>query len=62
MDSLVRQVLHEYDSRIASERELAEQLSEAEFGRRVNEFLLPIGPQTGEFLNILIKAANCRHL
>jgi predicted O-methyltransferase YrrM len=51
-------VLREYDARIAQERALAEHLGEAEFIRRVNEFLLPIGPESGQCLNILIKAAN----
>jgi predicted O-methyltransferase YrrM len=55
-------VLREYEARSAAERELGEQMSEAEFGRRVNEFLLPIGPETGQFLNMLIKAANCRRI
>ena len=58
MDALVTRVLHEYDARIAQERALAEHLGAAEFRRRVNEFLLPIGPESGQFLNILIKAAN----
>jgi predicted O-methyltransferase YrrM len=58
VDALVTRVLREYDARIAPERALAEQLGEAEFIRRVNEFLLPSGPESGQCLNILIKAAN----
>jgi len=62
MDSLVTRVLAGYDLRMAQERELAEHLADAEFAQRKNEFLLPVGPATGQFLNILIKAAHSQRI
>jgi predicted O-methyltransferase YrrM len=58
MDALVTKVLREYDERMAREHELARSLGEADFDRRKNEFLLPIGAAAGQFLNMLIKSAN----
>jgi predicted O-methyltransferase YrrM len=57
MESAAKAVLAEYDARMASERALMESLSDEEFGRRLDEFLLPVGPDTGQFLATLVKAA-----
>lgn len=62
MDPAVESVLSAYHERAQREQELLERLSADELGERVNEFLLPIGPEAGRFLNLLIKAAGCRHI
>jgi predicted O-methyltransferase YrrM len=56
MDSKVEAVLGEYDSRAARETALMDQLPFEELMRRVDEFLISIGPDTGTLLNHLIKA------
>lgn len=53
-------VLAEYEARIASERALGETLSAEEQGRRRDEFLLPVGPETGQFLATLVEAGQTR--
>lgn len=57
MDALVTAVLHEYDERMAREHKIAGTLSGAEFERRKNEFLLPVGAEAGNLLNMLIKSS-----
>ena len=58
MDALVTKVLREYEERMARERETTRDLSEAEFDRRKDEFLLPVGAPAGQFLNLLIKSSH----
>jgi predicted O-methyltransferase YrrM len=49
LDSRVEAVLAEYDRRAESEMALITQLSHEEVARRVDEFLISIGPDTGSF-------------
>jgi predicted O-methyltransferase YrrM len=51
-------VPREFAARIAPQRALAEHHGEAELIRRVKEFPLPIGPESGQCLKILIKATS----
>ena len=60
MESAIESVLDRFHARSEKEHELMESLPREEFVQRVDEFLLPIGPEAGRFLNILIKAAGCR--
>jgi predicted O-methyltransferase YrrM len=60
MDSVVTQVLQEYETRITREHQIADSLTGEDFERRKNEFLLPIGAAAGRFLNILVKSAKSR--
>lgn len=60
MDSRVEAVLAEYDRRSKREMALMNQLPPEEVMRRVDEFLISIGPDTGILLNVLIKAAGAR--
>jgi predicted O-methyltransferase YrrM len=62
MDALVAGVLREYDARMAREHALAGSLSRADFERRKNEFLLPVGAAAGQFLNMLIKIAKSQRI
>lgn len=60
MDAAAKAVLAGYEARIAEERALSESLSPEEQGRRRDEFLLPVGPETGQFLATLVAAARAR--
>jgi predicted O-methyltransferase YrrM len=54
MEAIVKTVLAEYEER--AEREFAQmgKLSPAEFGSRLDEFLLPVGPDTGKLMHSLV--------
>jgi len=54
MDSRVEAVLARYEGRAAREAVLMEKLALEEAMRRVDEFLIPIGPEAGALLNALI--------
>jgi predicted O-methyltransferase YrrM len=62
MDSVVTALLAEYEARSAAEWKLYGEISRAEAGRRIDEFLLCVGPETGGLLNLLVKAAGCRSI
>jgi predicted O-methyltransferase YrrM len=62
MDEAVRSVLEEYDRRGARESKLHEQMSDEEWVRRRDEFLISIGRHTGRLLNILIKGAKAQNI
>jgi predicted O-methyltransferase YrrM len=60
MDIAVETVLKEFEERAAAESEQIEQMDAATLKRHVDEFLLPIGPSTGQLINILAKEANAK--
>ncbi len=62
MDEAVNRVMREYHERIAAEARLMQTVDSAHWARRRDEFLLPIGPDTGQVLNILIKSAKARSI
>jgi predicted O-methyltransferase YrrM len=62
MDEAFNLVLAEYEERSAAEQGLMESADPAELLQRLNELLLPIGPDTGRLLNILIKAAKSQSI
>ena len=62
MDEALRSVLAEYERRAADERRVLERLSPTEIPSRIDEFLIPIGPDTGKLLHLIITAANARGL
>jgi predicted O-methyltransferase YrrM len=62
MDAAIRAVLADYEARIAREAEIAKTLAPAEFGQRRDEFLLPVGPETAQLMDILIRARKPRTL
>ena len=62
MDELIKSVLAEYDRRGAEEWKLRDHMSEDEWMTHRDEFLISIGPQTGQLLNILIKGAKARNI
>src|SRR5271155_2312315 len=62
MDEAVSRILAEYEARIAAEEKLTLSIEPASFMARRDEFLLPIGQDTGRVLNILIKSAKARSI
>jgi predicted O-methyltransferase YrrM len=62
MSEAFNRVLGEYQARIAAEHELMQSIDPSSMMKRRDEFLLPIGPDTGRVLNILIKSANARSI
>ena len=55
MDNAIETVLERFHERSARESELMTSLPPEEFRRRLDEFLLPIGPEAGRFLNLMVK-------
>ena len=62
MNSAIETVLNEFHERAEREHALIEALPREEFNKRVDEFLLPVGPETGRFLNILIKSSGSKQI
>jgi predicted O-methyltransferase YrrM len=62
MDEAVRRVLTEYKTRIDAENLVFESDDIVNLMARRDEFLLPVGPDTGRVLNILIKSAKARSI
>jgi predicted O-methyltransferase YrrM len=60
MDAAIETVLREYDQRSAAEMKRMQELPPAEMMQHIDEFLLPVGPATGQLMNILIKEAKAK--
>jgi predicted O-methyltransferase YrrM len=62
MDEAVSRVLAEYETRMDAENALMQAGDPADLLARLDEFLLPVGPDTGRVLNILIKGGKARSI
>jgi predicted O-methyltransferase YrrM len=62
MDQKVNRVLREYEARAAREHGEMEKLTREQIMERVDEFLISVGPDAGNFLNILIKATQSQNI
>jgi predicted O-methyltransferase YrrM len=62
MEQQIADLLRDYDTRNRSELALMGQLGPEETQRRIDEFLLSVGPSTGQFLNTLIKDSKARNI
>src|SRR5450631_2785456 len=62
MDEAVCRVLAEYETRIEAENLVMQAADAAHVMARRDEFLLPVGPDTGRVLNILVKSAKARSI
>jgi len=62
MDEAVSRVLAEYDRRMAAEEALMNSQPPGSLMARRDEFLLSVGPETGQVLNILAKSAKARSI
>jgi predicted O-methyltransferase YrrM len=60
MDIAVQKILQEFEERAAVESEQIDPMDAATLGRRVDEFLLPIGAATGQLVNLLAKEAKAK--
>ena len=60
MDSVIETVLREYDQRAAGEMKRMQELPPAEMMKHIDDFLLPVGPATGQLMNILIKESKAK--
>ena len=60
MDAAIETILREYDQRAAVEMKRMQALPPAEMMQHIDEFLLPVGPATGQLMNILIKEAKAK--
>jgi hypothetical protein len=61
MDEAVCRVLTEYETRMEAENVEMQSTNEANWMARRDEFLLPVGPDTGRVLNMLIKNRKIVH-
>ncbi len=59
MKPAVQRVLARLEERSRQETALRKSLSEREYRSRLDEFMLPVGPESGRFLNLLIKLGRC---
>ncbi len=55
MHTAIETVLHEYDLRAEAEMKRMREMPPADMMKHIDEFLLPVGPATGQLMNILIK-------
>lgn len=60
MDEKIARVLEEYESRLEIENALIRNLSPEEMRGRVDEFLIPVGPDVGRFMHDLAVAAKAK--
>lgn len=60
MDTAIATVLREYEQRATAEMRRMQQMPPADMLKHIDEFLLPVGPATGELMNILIKETKAK--
>lgn len=62
MDQAVRDLLAEYEARADAESQVMAGLPLAELAPRIDEFLISIGPDTGQLLHILARSLRAQQL
>jgi predicted O-methyltransferase YrrM len=62
MDQAVRDVLAEYEARAEAESQIMAGIPLAELAPRIDEFLISIGPDTGQLLHILARSLQAKQL
>lgn len=62
MEQAVASVLAEYERRSAAEWQTMASLPSAEVGKRLDEFLLAVGPDTGQLMHWLVTGAKAQTL
>jgi predicted O-methyltransferase YrrM len=60
MDSAIETVLREYDQRSEAEMKRMREMPPADMMKHIDDFLLPVGPATGQLMNILVKEAKAQ--
>jgi predicted O-methyltransferase YrrM len=61
-DAAFRAVIADYEARTKREEALIESLPEEEARQRIDEMLLPVGPATGQLLNLLVREREARRI
>ena len=61
MDPTVEQILAEYERRSADEAKIMHSQPE-EFARRIDDFLISVGPATGRMLHLVAIGANAKSI
>jgi predicted O-methyltransferase YrrM len=62
MDKAVQTVLSEYEVRAEIESKRMHEMDPAVFAKHLDEFLLAVGPATGQLMNLLIKQAKSKRI
>ena len=62
MDQAVAEVLAEYEARAQSEQAKLRDLSAGIGQHSIDDLLLPVGPDSGAFMNLLIRVGECRSI
>lgn len=62
MDQAVKDVLAEYEARAEAESRVMDGLPLADFTHRIDDFLICIGPDTGQLLHILARSVQAKHV
>ncbi|HKD54850.1 MAG TPA: class I SAM-dependent methyltransferase [Steroidobacteraceae bacterium] len=62
IDPAVQAVLEDYEARAQREEQVWSALSAEEFGRRLDEMLLPVGCAAGRLMNLIIKEGEKRRI
>lgn len=62
MDQALRDVLAEYEARSEAESAVMAGLSISELTPRIDEFLIPVGPDTGQLLHMLARSVRAQQL
>src|SRR5712671_143369 len=60
MDTAVENMLREFEKREATEWEQMQQMDMAGMQRHLDEFLLSVGPATGQLINLLAREAGAQ--
>jgi predicted O-methyltransferase YrrM len=62
IDPAVWAVIADYEARAQREEQLRGTLTQEEAGRRIDEFLLPVGRAAGTLMNLIVKEADARRI
>ncbi|WP_394848767.1 class I SAM-dependent methyltransferase [Pendulispora brunnea] len=60
MDPKLQKLLASYEERAAAESHVLRGLSSQELEERIDEFLIPVGPDTGQLLHTLVKSSKAQ--
>jgi len=60
MDAKIERILRAFEKRSEAESEKMRGWDPAKMGRHLDEFLLAVGPATGQLMNLLVKEANAQ--
>jgi predicted O-methyltransferase YrrM len=62
MNEAIEKLLIEYEARAARESAVMQDMTSDQWSTRIDEFLLPVGRDTGAFLNALVRSLKAQHV